>query len=50
MNDATDSPRWIADVETLVLFERQPDLSYRAAYRMTPISERGTDVDLPAGS
>ncbi len=39
----TNNPRWIADLEKLVLFERQPDNTYRAAYRMTPITQYAAD-------
>lgn len=35
----TDNPRWIADLETRELFERQPDGSYKAAYLMLPMGE-----------
>jgi hypothetical protein len=31
------SPRWIADLGTLVLSERQVDGSYRDAYKIAPI-------------
>ena len=34
-----DPPRWIADMKTMELSERQPDNSYRAAYRMIPIGK-----------
>lgn len=28
------APRWIVDLETMELFERQADNSYRAVYRI----------------
>lgn len=31
------SPRWICDEQTNELFERQPDNSYKAAYRLVPV-------------
>jgi hypothetical protein len=33
-------PRWIADLKTMEMFERQPDNSYRVAYKMVPIEAR----------
>lgn len=30
-------PRWIADLETGVLYERQADGSYRAAYKLAAL-------------
>ena len=32
------SPRWIADIETMILSERQQDNSYKPTYKMTLIS------------
>ena len=34
---AGDKPRWIADLKTLRLSERQSDGSYRDAYKMVPL-------------
>lgn len=35
---STKSQRWIRDEKTNELFERQPDNSYKATYRLTPIN------------
>jgi hypothetical protein len=29
-------PRWIVDLKTGELYERQPDNSYKAAYKLAP--------------
>lgn len=36
--------RWIADLEKLELSERQPDNTYRVAYKMQPIEQYESDV------
>ena len=33
------APRWIADMETMELSERQTDGSYAPAYRMAPLKD-----------
>jgi hypothetical protein len=33
------APRWIADLKTGELFERQSDNSYKATYRLIPLSD-----------
>lgn len=30
-------PRWIADLETGIMYERQADGSYKPAYKMAPL-------------
>jgi hypothetical protein len=32
-------PRWIVDLETMELFERQPDNSYRVAYTLKQLDK-----------
>lgn len=42
------SERWIADMDTKVLSERQPDGSYKDAYLMVPIDMKlPCDIPLP---
>lgn len=32
-------PRWVADLETMEMYERQADGSYKAAYKLAPLEK-----------